>query len=97
MEVIYIMQWPIYLTISNLIHKIQKSQIKVRKNIVGLIYIYKKDFSKVKIKLYYLTLKKTINYRLNFGVLQKVILLNVILLEKKAVAELLIISANRNI
>lgn len=46
-------QWPVYLIIGNLSHKIQRSQIKSRIIMIGLISIYKKDFFEIKIEIYY--------------------------------------------
>lgn len=53
-------QWPIYLTISNLNHEIWNSQIRLGGMMIGLIPIHKKDFLRVKIEIYYQTMRMII-------------------------------------
>lgn len=48
-----IVEWPIYLTIGNLSHEIKRSQIRVGKMIVDLIFIHKEDSFKIKIEIYH--------------------------------------------
>ena len=49
-------QWPVNLTIGNLSYEIRRSQIRPRGLMVGLIFIHKKDFFEVKIKIYHQTM-----------------------------------------
>lgn len=49
-------QWPIYLTISNLSHKIWRLQVRSERIIIGLIPIHKSDQFNVKIEIYYQTI-----------------------------------------
>lgn len=46
-----------YLTLGNLSYKIQRSRVRLRKIIVNLISIYKKDLFDVKIEIYYQTMR----------------------------------------
>ena len=46
-------QWPIYLTIGNLSHEIQRSRIRPGGVIVDLICIHERDFFEVKMEIYY--------------------------------------------
>lgn len=48
-----IAQWSIYLIIGNLSQEIQRLWIKLGGIMVILIFIYKKDFLKIKIEIYY--------------------------------------------
>lgn len=61
-------QWSIYLTMSNLSHKIRSSQVRPGDMIVGLISIQKSDPPSIKMEIYYQTLRvitqDTCNYRL---------------------------------
>lgn len=58
----YIVQLLIYLIFSNLSHKISKSWMKLNDSIVGLIFIYKKDFLTINIKIYYQIIKVILKY-----------------------------------
>ena len=89
-------QWPIYLTICNLRHEIRKSQIRLGGIIIGLIPIYKRDSLKVKIKIYYQTIRVIIKNIFKSLLLCIVVLIGIVL--KKAVVEIvLIICADKNI
>lgn len=63
-----IVLWPIYLTIANLSHEIQKSRIKPEKIMINLILIYKNNLLIVKIEIYHHTIrimtKNIFNHRL---------------------------------
>lgn len=65
--------------------------------IVDLIFIHKKKFSKVKIKIYYQTMEVITKYNANCTVLEKTIQPNIIVLEKTAVKGLLIMCKNKNL
>lgn len=65
--------------------------------IVDLIFIHKKDFSKVKIKIYYQTIEVITKCNANCIVLEKIIQLNIIVLEKTAVKSLLIMCKDKNL
>ena len=68
-----IAQWPIYLTIGNLSYEIQRSPIRPGGMIVGLISIYKRNFFKIKIEIYYQTIKIITKYKSKYHILYKVI------------------------
>ncbi len=46
-------QWPVYLTIGNLSHRIRKSRIRPGGMMVGLIPIHKGDSLEVKMEIYH--------------------------------------------
>ena len=50
-------QWHVYLTIGNLSHEIQKSQVRPKRIIVGLIPMYKDDLLSMKMEIYHQTMK----------------------------------------
>ena len=66
-------QWLVYLTIGNLSHEIQRSQIKPRGMMVGFIPIHKGDSLEIKIEIYHQIIGVIIRYKSKCYVLQKVI------------------------
>ena len=89
-------EWPAYLTINNLSHEIQRSRIRPRRLIVGLISIYKEDCLKVKIEIYHQIIGVITKYKSKCHFLYKVIWLNVTALEKVAIKGLLMIWIDEN-
>ncbi len=89
-------QWPVYLTIGNLSHKIRRSQIRLGGMIVGLILIHKRDSFNVKMEIYHKTTGVIIKCKSKCHVLRKVIRLNVTELEKAAIESLLMMCADGN-
>ena len=63
---------------------------------VGLILIYKEDFFKVKIEIYYQTIRIITKCKSKCHILHKVIQPNITALEKAAIESLLMMYANEN-
>lgn len=74
--------WPISLAISTLSHKISRSWIKPDEMMVCLIFIHEKNFHKVKIEIYYLTIGVITKCSSNCHILHKIIQPNIIKFKK---------------
>ena len=66
-------QWPVYLTICNLSHEIQRSGIRPGGMMVGLIPIHKRDSLEVKIEIYHQTMGVITKCKSKCHILRKVI------------------------
>ena len=97
-------QWPVYMTIGNLSHEIQRSRVRPGGMIVGLIPIHKRKSFDVKIEMYHPTMgvitKNTYNNR---HLLDKILGLpfenwpDIIVLGSAVIESLLIIWADENV
>lgn len=90
-------QCPVYLIIGNLSHKIQRLGIRLRGMIVGLIPIHKRDFLKIKIEIYYQTMRVIIKCKSNCHIMRIVIWPNITALEKAEIEGLLMMCAHKNV
>ena len=92
-----IAQWPVYLTIGNLSHEIQRSRIRPGEIMIGLILIHKRNSLEIKIKIYYRTMRVITKCKSKYHVLYKLISLNVTVLEKAVIEGLFLMYADGNV